>query len=97
MNKPPSWGSVQLINMGQNIEVHRFGAERVSGKFLSITSDAIVVGGGSGNVTVPRTDVREVKTRRASKRLRNGAVGAAIGAGVGAGSYGACPSGRFRR
>jgi hypothetical protein len=81
-----SWGSVQLLNIGQNIEVHRFGTERVSGKFLSVTPDAIVVGRGSGNVTVPRTDVREVKTRRASRRLRNGVVGTATGAGVGAGA-----------
>jgi hypothetical protein len=37
-------------------------------------------------VTVPRTDVREVKVRRASRRVRNGVIGAAIGAGVGAGA-----------
>jgi hypothetical protein len=69
---------------GQNIEVHRFGAEPVSGKFLSVTPDVIVVGRGSGSVTVLRTDVRQVKARRASRRLRNGVVGAAIGVGVGA-------------
>ena len=90
-----SWGSVQLLNVGESIQVHRFGAERVSGKFLSVTPDAIVLGRGSGNVTVPRTDVREVKARRALRRLRNGVVGAAIGAGAGAGATALAVRGDF--
>jgi hypothetical protein len=80
-----SWGSVQLLSVGHNIEVHRFGTERLSGKFVSATPDALVIGRGASEVTVPRTAVREVKARRASRRLRNGAMGAGIGAGVGGG------------
>jgi hypothetical protein len=80
-----SWSSVQLLSAGQDIEVHRFGMPRVSGNFVSATPDAVVVGQRSGRVMVPRTDVREVKVRRASRRLRNGAIGAAIGAGAGGG------------
>ena len=80
-----SWDSVQLLNVRQNVEVYRFGTERVSGKFVSATPDALVVRREVGELLVPRTAVREVKVRGASRRLRNGGVGAAIGAGVGGG------------
>jgi hypothetical protein len=80
-----SWGSVQLLNEGQKMQVHRFGTDSVTGKFLSATPDAVVVRQRSGNVTVLRTDVREVRARQASRRLRNGAIGAAIGAGAAGG------------
>ena len=79
------WGSVQLLNEGQKIQIQRFTTDPVAGKFLSATPDAVVVRQRSGDMTISRTDVREVKARRASRRLRNGAIGAAIGAGAAAG------------
>jgi hypothetical protein len=81
-----SWESVQVLNVGQDVAVSRFETERLSGKFVSASSDALVIRQGPGEVTVSRTAVREVKVRAASSRLRNGGVGAAIGAGVGGGA-----------
>jgi hypothetical protein len=80
-----SWGSVQLLDPGQKVQVQRFGTERVSGRFLSATVDSVVVRHRSAEVTIPRTEVQEFKARRASRRLRNGGIGAAVGGGVAGG------------
>ena len=83
--KSGSWGSVQVLDVGQRIQVHSFGTDRVTGRFLSATPDSVVIRRGSGEVTIARADVQAVKTRRASTRLRNGAIGAAIGGGIAGG------------
>ena len=79
------WATVQSLTPGRRVQVHRFGTDRVDGPFRSASADSIVVGTRTGDRTVSRTEIREVKLRKASGRLKNGAVGAAVGGGLGAG------------
>jgi hypothetical protein len=67
------------------VQVRRFDKTTVKGRFSSASDGTLVVTTDGGDVSLDRGDVRQVRVRRASARLRGGALGAVIGAAAGIG------------
>jgi hypothetical protein len=78
------WSSVQSISRDTQVKVRTTSAD-VSGAFSSASADSIVVRTDSGERAIQRSDVRQVKMRSRSRRIRNGVLGTAIGVGAGIG------------
>ena len=88
------WGAVQRIPTAQKIEVtERSGPVRSRATLVSAGPDAVVVRGVSGERSIPRADIRELRVFDPGKRTRRGLLWTLIGAGAGAGaSLAACVS-----
>jgi hypothetical protein len=80
-----SWSQVALLTPGQRVEVHPFTGKRVRGQFRSSDTETLSIEAKSGQISFKRTDVRVLKVRRGSGRVRNAAIGAAIGGGIAGG------------
>jgi hypothetical protein len=94
-----SWASLNGLQPGQNITVVDSSSKKHSGTLISVTDTAIAFRTNSGEQSIERTEVRNVKLLKKSRSrntLIGGAVGGAIGAGTGAAiaaaTYQACPS-----
>lgn len=83
-----SWESVAALTAGSRIRVES-AHEKRNGTMVSVSGDALTCHDGeSGNVTVPRSEVRRVYLQSSSRRLRNTVIGTAIGVAAGAVLYG---------
>lgn len=88
------WGAVQRIPSAQRIEVtERSGGGRLLGTLVSAGPDSIVVREASGERSIQRVDIREVRVFDPGRRNHRGLLWTLIGAGAGAGaSLAACVS-----
>lgn len=88
------WGAVQRIPAAQKIEViERSGGGRSRATLVSAGPDTLVVRGTSGERSIPRADVRELRVFDSGKRTHRGLLWTLVGAGVGTGaSLAACVS-----
>ena len=80
-----SWNQVAALTTGQRIEIHPFDGKRVRGRFRASDAESVSIDANKDIFTVKRADVRLLKVRRASGRVRNAGLGAAIGGGIGGG------------
>jgi hypothetical protein len=81
---PASWGNLNTLQAGEQIQVLEMNSKKVSGTFVNVSGAAISVQEGAGSQTIQRQDVRSVKLMKNKHRLRNALIGAGIGAGAGA-------------
>jgi hypothetical protein len=79
------WSQVASLTTNQGIELHPFRGSRLRGRFLAATPQTISLDLQSGQRTFNRTDVRLIKVRRGSARIRNAGFGALIGGGIAGG------------
>lgn len=88
------WDAVQRIPAAQKIEVtERSGGGRLRATLVSTSPDTIVVREASGERSIPRTDIRELRVFDPGRRVHRGLLWTLIGAGAGAGaSLAACIS-----
>jgi len=77
------WDAVERISPGQRIEVLTRNKERSRAEFLLANGDALVVRDKSGQRSIARAEIRQVRVADPSRRLRNGLIATAIGAGAG--------------
>ena len=81
------WDSVQRIPAAQKIEVtERSGSGRLRATLVSATPSTIVVREASGERSIPRAGIRELRVFDSGRRSHRGLLWALVGAGVGAGS-----------
>jgi hypothetical protein len=80
-----AWNKLKQVSAGQEIQVVQDGAKSTTGNFRSLTDEAIVVSGATGEQTISRQSVLRVSSKGQGHRKRNALIGAGIGAGVGLG------------
>src|SRR5437764_3590175 len=88
------WDEVQRIPAAQRIEVTvRSGGGRLRGTLVSASPDTVVVREASGERSIPRADICELRVFDSGRRAHRGLLWTLVGAGVGAGaSLAACIS-----
>jgi hypothetical protein len=77
------WQRVQSLLPGVQLQVRRLDKTTVKGSFVSADDSAITVKAEIGESRIARSDIRQVRAKRGSARLKGGAIGAAIGAAGG--------------
>jgi hypothetical protein len=77
------WESVQRTAPNHALEVLTQEGARVRASFISATADSIVIRDSSGERSIERSSVREVRVHDPSRRTKMGILGTAIGAGAG--------------
>jgi hypothetical protein len=82
---PASWENLNMLQVGEKIQVVEMNSKKVSGTFLNVSDAAISLQEKAGQQTIQKQDVQSVKLMKHQHRLRNTLIGAAVGAGVGAG------------
>jgi len=80
-----SWANLSALQPGWRIQIVEANSKHNSGRFVSVTEDAVTLQEKSGEKTIQRRDVRVVRLMKNKHRLRNTLVGAGVGASVGAG------------
>ena len=81
------WDAVQRIPAAQKIEIReRSGSGEFGATLVSASPDTVVVRDSSGERSIPRTDVRELRVFDSARRIRRGLLWTLIGAGAGAGA-----------
>jgi hypothetical protein len=95
-----AWDKLKKLSAGQEIQVVENGATSTSGRFRSVTDEAMVMSTASGEQTLNRQSILRVSSKGKGHRKRNALIGAGIGAGAGAGigaaadaSCGGCTNG----
>jgi hypothetical protein len=77
------WRRVQSVPSGEQVEVRRLSGQKVKGTVISTADDGLTIKAETGQLNIPRSEIRQVKVRRRSANLKRGAIGAAIGAASG--------------
>ena len=72
------WSSVSRLAGGTPVEVIHGNLKRAQGTLAGATADSITLRTDTGDATIPRTDVKRVSVRSAS-RSKRALIGAAIG------------------
>jgi hypothetical protein len=86
------WEAVQRIPPDHKIEVAVLGGTRTSGRFVRASGDAITLRAHSGERSISRTDVHQIRISDPSRRFRNGLIWTGVGVAAGAGTGAAiCP------
>ena len=86
------WDAVQRIPAAQKIEVtERTGGGRLRATLVSAGPDTVVVREASGERSIRRADIRELRVFDPGRRVHRGLLWTLVGAGAGAGaSLAAC-------
>ncbi len=79
------WDKIKQLSAGQEIQVVQNDAISTTGKFHSITDEAIVVSTANSEQTMSRQNILRVSSKGRGRRMRNALIGAGIGAGTGLG------------
>jgi len=82
-NNQSDWQQLSQLQSGEKISVVDSSHKKHSGAFSSFSDQFIIVRANTGDETIPRRDIREIKRSKRSHRLRRAASGLA-GSGVGA-------------
>ena len=83
LSQAGGWNLIRGINPGQTTHVHMLDGRLQSGGFISTTDDNIVIRQRTGDQTFTKEQIRKVSVRKAAKRWRNAAIGAAAGTAIG--------------
>ena len=78
-----SWDNLKQLQPGQKIELVDAKMKTSTGKFVSVTEEAITLRDGKQETTVRRVEVARVSVGDNSHRTRNILLGAGIGGGIG--------------
>jgi len=76
------WSVVAALSPGTQVQVATK-QSRAGGTVVRASVDSLAVTGKSGEISVARGDVREVKIAAPHKRLRNGLIAVGVGAAIG--------------
>src|SRR5689334_902793 len=80
------WDAVQRLPVAQRIEVtERSGGSRLRATLVSASPDSVVVREASGERSIPRADIRQLRVFDPGRRVHRGLLWTLIGAGAGAG------------
>lgn len=77
-----SWDNLRQLAAGQQIEVARKQVETVKGEFVRMTDEAVTLRTGGGEITVPRSEIMDVRRGKVGRKATW--IGAGVGAGAGA-------------
>jgi len=77
------WQRVQSLSPGAYVEVSQSDKKKVRGRMVSTAVDALTIATDHGELNILRTDIRQVRLKRDSARLKGASIGAAIGAASG--------------
>ena len=81
------WDAVQRISTAQKIEVsEQSGGSRFRATLVSAGPNTIVVREASGERSIPRKDIRELRVFDSGRKVRRGLLWTLVGAGAGAGA-----------
>jgi len=81
------WDAVQRISTAQKIEVsEQSGGSRFRATLVSAGPNTIVVREASGERSIPRADIRELRVFDSGRKVRRGLLWTLVGAGAGAGA-----------
>jgi len=81
------WDAVQRIPAAQRIQVtERSGGGRLRATLVSASPDTIVVREASGERSIPRAEIRELRVFDSERRAHRGFLWMLVGAGAGAGA-----------
>jgi hypothetical protein len=81
------WDAVQRIPAAQKIEVtERSGSGRLRATLVSAGPDTVVVREASGERSIPRANIRELRVFDSGRRAHRGVLWTLVGAGAGAGA-----------
>jgi len=84
------WDAVQRLPVAQRIEVtERSGGSRLRATLVSVSPDSVVVREASGERSIPRADIRQLRVFDPGRRVHRGLLWTLIGAGAGV-SLAAC-------
>ena len=87
------WAEIRLIPPDQKIEVTTRDGTRTRAIFAAATAEALMLRENSGERSLPRAEIRQVRVYDPGHRLRRGLLWTAVGAGAGAaGGVAVCPS-----
>src|SRR6266566_9987069 len=88
------WEAVRRIPAAQRIEVtERSAGGRLRATLVSASPDTVVVREASGERSIPRADIRELRVFDSGRRVHRGFLWTLVGAGAGVGaSLAACIS-----
>jgi hypothetical protein len=84
-SKQASWSNLTGLHSGQKIQIIGTDSKKLSGTFVSFSDTAISFHAASGDQTIQKLNITNVKLMENHHRLRNTAIGAGVGGGVGAG------------
>lgn len=79
------WDSVQRIAPNEKIEVVASSGARTRATFVSATSEVMIVREPSGERSVARTDIRELRVYDSGRPVRKGVLWTLVGGGAGFG------------
>jgi len=77
------WDAVQRIAPDHKIEVVTRDGKSMRAVFVSASETALVARSKSGEQSIARPDIREVRATDPSRRARSGLISTAVGAGLG--------------
>jgi hypothetical protein len=80
----PGWETVQALPAGSNVQVVSVASGKFKGALITATADSLMLRDGSGDRSIARAEVRELKVRDQSRRIRRGIITTLIGLGAGA-------------
>jgi hypothetical protein len=81
------WDTVQRIPPAKRIEItERQRGGRLQATLVSTSPDTIVVREASGERSIPRADIRELRVFDPGRRVHRGLLWMLVGAGAGAGA-----------
>ena len=87
------WDAIQRIPAGQKIEITERRSGRLRATLVSASADTVMVRDVSGERSIPRADIRELRVFDSGRRVHRGLLWTLVGAGAGAGaSLAACIS-----
>jgi hypothetical protein len=78
-----SWDNLRQLRAGQRIAVTDMKLKTAQGEFAGYSENAVSLGVGGNEISIPREQVFSVKNREKSHRRRNVLLGLAIGAAGG--------------
>jgi len=78
------WDTIERLPIDQKIEVTTRDRSRTHAALGSATSETLVVREKSGERSIPRVQIREVRIADPAHRVRNGVIWTAVGAAAGA-------------
>ena len=78
-----SWDVVRGLDPGRPVEVRNAAGEDRRGALRAVSADSISLQTDKGEITFQRADVRRVRVKSGSRRVRSILIGVAIGATIG--------------
>lgn len=74
------WRNVVGLPIGEKVHVTRTNQTKMKAEFVSATADSLTIRNKTGEIIIPKAEVRRVGQPARSKRGRHAAIGAGIGA-----------------